>query len=126
MPNPDNNSNLDPDSLASDDELQASLCQTRQRLALERRCDALKQELSRDWAKYAKAKIKGLETGASPLSKLKTEAMAIILTLGDFHCHMAHKFIDDNMHDEAHVFAIDEGILSASLNLLSNVDTESF
>lgn len=110
----------------SDEELQESLVHARHGLALNERSRAVKQQLCEDWERYRIQAAEGSETGASPVSLLKLEAMASIAALADFHCVMSHQLIDAEMHEEAHGWAIDEGYFNAAFTILAHVNTEDF
>lgn len=103
-----------------------SLSEIRQQLALKARIDELKNQLCSDWHIYATARNNGQDTAASPVSALKTEALALISTLKDFHCDIAHQCADAGMHKQAHSMSVDEGMLLSAFSLLASVDCESF
>jgi hypothetical protein len=115
-----------PLSVPSETELLDSLSEIRQRLALKARTDELKSELQDDWTAYCAARTEGKAFGASPVSVLKTEALAAIAVLKDFHCNMAGQCTDAHMHPQSHAMSVDEGILLAAFNLIAMVDCESF
>jgi hypothetical protein len=118
--------NPDPDNQApSDQELHSSLQQIRYNLAVLERARAIKQQLGEDWELYRGLAADDAERGASPVSKLKVEAIATIATLGEFHCRMAHCLAEEGEHRAAHAWAVDEGILQAAGAVLNRVDTES-
>lgn len=118
-------SNPEPDYDAfSDEELQESLVQARHGLALNERSRAVKQQLAEDWERYRALACEDAETGASPVSLLKLEAMAAIAALADFHCHMSHELLDRGLETESHGWAVDEGFLNAAFTILTHVNTE--
>jgi len=119
------NSNPEPDyDPLSDEELQESLVNARHGLALNERSRAMKQQLSEDWERYRALACEGAETGASPVSLLKLEAMAAIAALADFHCSMSHQLLDGGLELESHGWAVDEGFLNAAFTILTHVNTE--
>ncbi|MCE2836874.1 MAG: hypothetical protein LW834_07915 [Cyanobium sp. 49614_E6] len=117
--------NSNPDLNPSHEDLHLHFAEARHQLAVTERSDALTEQLSADWEAYRQRLLNGQETGASPISLLKIEAMASLRALAGFHCYMAHELIDGGMHDEAHHWAIDEGYLSSAYALLVQVDMES-
>ena len=111
--------------LPSDEDLQESLVQARHGLALNERARTLQRQLVLDWGTYRQQTEGGADTGASPVSLLKLEALASIAALTDFHCFMAHKCTEQGMHEQAHHWSVDEGFLASAFTVLSQVDTES-
>lgn len=119
------NSNPEPDqTTCSDEELQVRLQEARHNLAVNERADELSAKLSADWEAYRLQRIDKQDTGASPVSLLKIEALAAIRALAGFHCYMAHELIEAQLHEEAHHWAVDEGYLNAAHTVLAEVSVE--
>lgn len=100
----------------------ATLRNARLDFILNEKINAHKKRLKQECESYSMALKEGKPRGVSPLLLLKIEALAAMATLANYHCMIAHRAIEADDHNAAHVWAVDEGRIHGAIELIASVD----